>query len=116
MEELVNYFDYAYPKPASTAVPFLPFVAVAPSPWNRGRQVMHIGVQGFDPAGAERPPLDLVLLVDVSGSMFQPDRWPLAKASLNVLVDQLRPQDRVALASMRAMPGWCWRPRPGPRS
>ena len=95
-EELVNYFDYAYPRPATAAEAFRPYVAVTPSPWNPGRQVIHIGLQGFAPQ--VQPPLNLVFLVDTSGSMSPADRLPLAVRALNVLIDGLRPQDRVSLA------------------
>lgn len=97
-EELVNYFDYDYPAAESAARPFRPFVAIAPSPWAKGRQIVHIGVQGYGLATDKRPPLNLVFLVDVSGSMYADDRLPLAKEALNMLVDELRPQDHVALA------------------
>ncbi len=103
VEELVNYFDYGYPRPASRQEAFRPFVAVAPSPWNAGRKLLHIGLQGYAP---ERlPPLNLVFLVDTSGSMGPPDRLPLAIQALNVLIDQLRPEDHVALAAYAGSAG-----------
>lgn len=105
VEELVNYFDYRYPRPASREEPFATYVAVAPSPWSRDRQLLHIGLQGFELAGAERPPLNLVLLVDTSGSMWSEDRLPLAKRALNLLIDELRPQDRVAIVAYAGSAG-----------
>ena len=104
-EELINYFPYDYPAPATAARPFRAAVAVAPSPWNKGRQVMRIGLRGFAPPQAKLPPLNLVFLVDTSGSMMPADRLPLAVQSLNVLIDQLRPQDRVALAAYAGSAG-----------
>ncbi|MFC3079864.1 von Willebrand factor type A domain-containing protein [Phenylobacterium terrae] len=105
VEELVNYFDYGYPRPASRAEPFATYVAVAPSPWSRDRQLMHIGLQGFELPQAQRPPLNLVFLIDTSGSMSPQDRLPLAKKSLNLLIDQLRPQDRVAMVAYAGSAG-----------
>jgi Ca-activated chloride channel family protein len=95
VEELVNYFDYDYPTPSRQEV-FRPWTAVAPSPWAPGKQLLHVGLRGYDLDGA-RPPLNLVFLVDVSGSMSPEDRLPLARKTLNVLIDQLRPQDRVSM-------------------
>jgi Ca-activated chloride channel family protein len=96
VEELLNYFDYGYALPSSRETPFATTVAVAPSPWAAGKQVIHIGLQGYDLPG-EKPPLNLVFLVDVSGSMDEKDKLPLVQKSLNVLIDQLRPQDRVSM-------------------
>ncbi|MEO6338833.1 MAG: von Willebrand factor type A domain-containing protein, partial [Caulobacteraceae bacterium] len=62
VEELVNYFDYGYPQPQSRAQPFQTFVAVAPSPWARGKQVVHIGLQGYTLPKANRPPVNLTFL------------------------------------------------------
>jgi Ca-activated chloride channel family protein len=95
VEELINYFDYGYRAPDRAEV-FRPWVAVAPSPFNSGKQLLHIGLRGYDVRN--RPPLNLVFLVDVSGSMAPEDRLPLARQALNTLVDGLRPQDRVSIA------------------
>ena len=97
VEELINYFDYGYPAPERSEV-FRPWVAVAPSPWNGGKQLMHVGLRGYDIDARNRPPLNLVFLVDVSGSMQPADRLPLARQALNTLIDGLRPQDRVSMA------------------
>jgi len=98
VEEMLNYFDYGYAKPASADTPFQPTVTVTPSPWASGKEIVHIGLKGYDIAHDKQPPLNLTFLIDVSGSMDDPDKLPLAQKALNILVDQLRPEDRVSLA------------------
>jgi len=98
VEELVNYFDYGYAPPASPDTPFAIHAALAPSPWAPGKEIIHIGLQGYDIAADARPPLNLVFLMDVSGSMNDPTKLPLVQKALNVLVDQLRPEDTVSIA------------------
>jgi Ca-activated chloride channel family protein len=105
VEELVNYFDYGYARPRDRATPFSAYVALAPSPWSAERQILHIGIQGFDLPRGEQPPLNLVFLIDTSGSMSSEDRLPLAQKSLSLLIDQLRPQDRVAMVAYAGSAG-----------
>jgi len=105
VEELVNYFDYGYARPRDRATPFSSYVALAPSPWSAERQILHVGIQGFDLPKGEQPPLNLVFLIDTSGSMGPEDRLPLAQKSLNLLIDQLRPQDRVAMVAYAGSAG-----------
>lgn len=113
VEELVNYFDYGYALPADRTTPFRPYVAVTPSPWAKDRQIVHIGLQGYDLPRTSEPPLNLVFLVDTSGSMWSEDRLPLAIKSLNLLVDQLRPQDRVAIVAYAGSAGAVLAPTDG---
>jgi len=113
VEELINYFDYAYPLPATKAEPFRPFVAVAPSPWSKDRQIVHIGLQGYDIPRDEQPPLNLVFLVDTSGSMWSEDRLPLAKKALGTLIDQLGDRDRVAMVAYAGSAGAVLAPTSG---
>ncbi|HEX5131172.1 MAG TPA: VWA domain-containing protein [Candidatus Krumholzibacteria bacterium] len=96
IEELVNYFDYDYPGPRGKH-PFSITTEVAECPWNPAHALVHIGLQGERVAVEDLPPSNLVFLIDVSGSMNQPDKLPLLKSSFRMLVDQLRPQDRVAM-------------------
>jgi Ca-activated chloride channel family protein len=105
VEEMINYFDYGYARPTDPAVPFRPSIAVTPSPWSPGRQIVQIGLQGYDIPRAQQPPLNLVFLIDTSGSMSSEDRLPLAKKALNLLIDQLRPQDRVAMVAYAGSAG-----------
>ena len=98
VEEMVNYFPYAYALPKGNAR-FAVHTEMAPAPWNANRHLLHIGIKGQDIAKTSLPPSNLVFLVDVSGSMDSPERLPLLKSSLKLLVNQLRPQDRVALVT-----------------
>lgn len=97
VEEFVNYFDYAYPPPEQG--PFAVDMEAMPDPFRPGHHILRVGVQGKDLSRDERPPLHLVFLVDVSGSMNSPDKLGLAKKSLHLLVDNLREDDTVALAT-----------------
>ncbi|HEY9234709.1 MULTISPECIES: vWA domain-containing protein [Phenylobacterium] len=113
VEELINYFDYGYRQPASRQEPFAPYVAVVPSPWSKDRQIVHIGLQGYDLPSKTQPPLNLVFLVDTSGSMWGPDRLPLATKAMNLLVDQLGPKDRVAIVAYAGSAGAVLAPTDG---
>jgi Ca-activated chloride channel family protein len=97
VEELVNYFDYNYPLPETREQPFKPSVTVVDSPWNAEKKLVHIGIKGFDIDTDRKPHSNLVFLVDVSGSMDSPDKLPLVKSSLKMLLDTLQPNDTIAL-------------------
>lgn len=105
VEEMVNYFDYGYQKPAKASEPFAMYTSLVPSPWSKNKRILHIGLQGYDIPRTQQPSLNLVFLMDTSGSMMPEDRLPLAKKSLNVLIDQLRPQDRVSLVAYAGSAG-----------
>ncbi|MEN3747388.1 VWA domain-containing protein [Sphingomonas sp. HF-S3] len=96
-EELVNYFHYDYPLPADRGEPFSVTTDVARTPWNPDTRLLRIGLRGYDLSYRQRPPANLVFLVDVSGSMGDPDKLPLVKQSLTMLADNLRPQDCVSI-------------------
>jgi Ca-activated chloride channel homolog len=96
IEELINYFDYDYPDPRGEH-PFSITTEVAECPWNREHRLVHIGLQGKRLNMDQLPPANLVFLIDVSGSMNEPDKLPLLKASFRLLVEQLRAEDRVAI-------------------
>lgn len=113
VEEMLNYFDYGYAKPESPQVPFKPYVSVTPSPWSQDRQILHIGLQGYDIPRTEQPPLNLVFLIDTSGSMSSEERLPLARKALNLLVSQLRPQDHVAMVAYAGSAGEVLAPTSG---
>ncbi|WP_369751004.1 von Willebrand factor type A domain-containing protein [Pontibacter sp. BAB1700] len=96
IEEMVNYFNYDYPQPAGDA-PFSVTTELSACPWNKQNQLLHIGLQGKRVPTDQLPPSNLVFLIDVSGSMFSPDKLPLVKAGLKLLVEELRPQDQVSM-------------------
>ncbi|RUS60728.1 DUF3520 domain-containing protein [Pseudorhodobacter sp. E13] len=105
IEEMVNYFPYTYAAPAVGEAPFKSSVTVMPTPWNPGTQLVRIGLQGRLPAIADRPALNLVFLVDTSGSMQNADKLPLLKQSLRLLLPQLRPEDEVAIVAYAGSAG-----------
>lgn len=100
VEEWVNAMHYSYGGPAKeAAVPFAVHVAAAPSPISKGKHLVRVALQGKQVSRAERQPTNLVFLVDVSGSMSDPDKLPLAKDALRLLVNQLREDDSVAIVT-----------------
>ncbi len=98
IEEMVNYFNYDFPRPeANSEMPFTVSTELNECPWKPEHKLMLIGLQGKVLTPENLPPANLVFLIDVSGSMQAPNKLPLVKASLKLLVNQLRPQDRVAM-------------------
>ena len=96
VEELVNYFRYAFPSPATDS-PFAIVMDAAPSPLSPGRHILRVGVATKALSQRERKPAHLVFLVDVSGSMASPDKLELAKQSLRILTNNLKDGDTVSL-------------------
>ncbi|MEO5375361.1 MAG: von Willebrand factor type A domain-containing protein [Alphaproteobacteria bacterium] len=113
IEEMVNYFEYDYPRPKDRTAPFLASVAVMPTPWNPRTQLLHIGLKGFEPEPAARPRANLTFLVDVSGSMQPHERLPLLKQSLRMLVAELKDDDKVAIVTYAGVTGVALEPTPG---
>ena len=113
VEELINYFDYGYSRPTSATQPFAITTAVTASPWGPGRQIVHVALQGYELPEAERRPLNLTFLVDVSGSMGSPDKLALAQKSMNLIIDRLRPQDTAAVTFYAEGAGTRLAPTPG---
>jgi Ca-activated chloride channel family protein len=99
VEEMVNYFPYAYPAPPDRSLPFRVTTAVAPCPWTAGNQLLHIAIRGYDVQRAERPRANIVLLIDTSGSMAPNDRLPLLQKGFRLFAAQLRDEDRVAIVT-----------------
>jgi Ca-activated chloride channel family protein len=104
IEEMVNYFTYDYPDPPA-GQPFSLTTEIASCPWNEKNRLLKIGLQGRRIEMGDLPPGNLVFLVDVSGSMQSPDKLPLVRSALRLLVDQLRPQDRVAIVAYAGAAG-----------
>jgi Ca-activated chloride channel homolog len=96
IEELINYFPYRYPAPPSDD-PVGVTLEVNDCPWNDDTRLARVGLRARDVAPRQRPPSNLVFLIDVSGSMADGNKLPLVKQSLRLLVEALSPRDRVAL-------------------
>lgn len=111
-EEMINYFPYDYAAARSAQQPFSTHVAVMPSPWSSGRQLVRIGVKGYEIARATRPRANLVFLIDTSGSMNDPRKLPLVQQSLAMLLDQLDPNDSVAIVTYAGSAGTALAPTP----
>ncbi|MBZ9820399.1 vWA domain-containing protein [Mesorhizobium sp. CA4] len=99
VEEMINYFPYDWKGPDSAATPFNSTVTVMPTPWNEHTKLMHVAIKGFDVKPAEQPKANLVFLIDVSGSMDEPDKLPLLKSAFRLLVSKLKPDDTVSIVT-----------------
>ncbi|MFK7907698.1 MAG: von Willebrand factor type A domain-containing protein [Chitinophagales bacterium] len=96
IEEMINYFEYDYPT-TNEDIPFSINTELSDCPWNPKHQLALVGLQGRKIETAQMPPQNLVFLMDVSGSMNNPNKLPLLKDAFKLLVEQLRPEDRVAM-------------------
>ncbi|AZO23159.1 MULTISPECIES: VWA domain-containing protein [unclassified Mesorhizobium] len=99
VEEMINYFPYDWKGPDSAATPFNSTVTVMPTPWNEHTKLMHVAIKGFDLKPAEQPKANLVFLIDVSGSMDEPDKLPLLKSAFRLLVSKLKADDTVSIVT-----------------
>ena len=112
VEEMINYFDYSWPAATSAKTPFKPTVVVSDSPWGKGRKLVHIGIKGYEIARDQSPDANLVLLLDVSGSMSSPDKLPLAVQSMELLLSSLKPTDTVGIVVYAGAAGTVLEPTP----
>ncbi|MEO8238534.1 MAG: von Willebrand factor type A domain-containing protein [Flavobacterium sp.] len=96
VEEMVNFFKYSYPQPKDQN-PFSINTELSESPWNPQNQILKIGLQGKNIPTDDLPASNLVFLIDVSGSMSDPNKLPLLKQSMKILVNELRSKDKVAI-------------------
>lgn len=96
IEEMINYFNYNYSAPENNDL-FSITTEYTDCPWNTEHKLVHIGLKGVEVDMKDSPANNLVFLIDVSGSMNSPDKLPLLKSGLNLLIDQLRDQDRVSI-------------------
>lgn len=111
-EEMVNYFPYSYASARSADQPFSTNVAVFPSPWTEGRKLVRIGIRGYEIQRATRPRANLVFLIDTSGSMNAPNKLPLVKQSLAMLLEQLDANDKVSIVTYAGSAGTALEPTP----
>ena len=96
IEEMINYFKYNYPEPEGEH-PFSVYTEMATCPWNNNHLLLHVGLKGKSIDKSTLPASNLVFLIDVSGSMDDPNKLPLLKSAFGLLVNELRPQDKVAI-------------------
>ncbi|MCB9581649.1 MAG: von Willebrand factor type A domain-containing protein [Polyangiaceae bacterium] len=96
IEEMINYFSYQYPQP-NDGKPFSVTTEVNQAPWAKDHRLVRIGIKAKEVTAATRPPVNLVFLLDVSGSMNAANKLPLLKRAFRMLVEQLDHRDRVSI-------------------
>jgi Ca-activated chloride channel family protein len=111
-EELVNYFDYDYPSMVN-GHPIALNGEISSCPWAEGHRLIRIGIRGQEIPAAELPASNIVLLIDVSGSMKSADKLELLKAALNLFVDEMDAQDRIAIVTYAGNAGLVLESTPG---
>ncbi|SFR48641.1 Ca-activated chloride channel family protein [Robiginitalea myxolifaciens] len=114
IEEMINYFAYDYPQPTGED-PFSITTNLAVTPWNPNTRLVRIGLQGKAFDQEELPASNLTFLIDVSGSMNSSNKLPLLKSAFKLLVNQLRPQDRVSIVVYAGAAGTVLPPTRGNR-
>ncbi len=114
VEEMINYFKYDYPEPRGEH-PFSVYTELSVCPWNKNHQLLQVGLRGKSIDKSSLPPSNLVFLIDVSGSMSSPNKLPLLKSAFGLLVNELRPQDRVAIVVYAGAAGLVLQSTPGNR-
>lgn len=113
VEEFINAFDYDYALPDSAERPFRPDVTVLPTPWNEKTELIRIGIRGYDLEPEETPPSNIVLLLDVSGSMNAKDKLPLLVESMKLLVNELDENDTISVVVYAGAAGVVLEPTTG---
>ena len=114
IEEMINYFKYDYPEPRGEH-PFSVYTELAMCPWNNKHQLLLVGLRGKSIDKTSLPSSNLVFLIDVSGSMNDPNKLPLLKSAFGLLVNELRPQDHVAIVVYAGAAGLVLESTPGNR-
>jgi len=112
IEEMVNYFVYDYPQPDGDE-PFSLVTETAACPWNPAHHLALIGMKAKELSGEEMPASNLVFLIDVSGSMNRPEKLPLLKSALAVMVGRLRPEERISIVTYAGQAGLMLDSTPG---
>ena len=115
IEEMINYFPYEWGDVAGEH-PFAVTTEVWEAPWKRDHRLVRIGLHAESVDTEDLPPSNLVFLLDVSGSMMPVDKLPLLKKAFALLVDQLRPEDRVAIVVYAGAAGMVLPSTPGSKS
>lgn len=112
VEEMINYFNYDYEEQIGEH-PFTVVTELSVCPWNKSHQLLHVGLKAKSIDKRELPASNLVFLLDVSGSMEDPNKLPLLKNALQLLVKELRPKDRVAIVVYAGAAGIVLNSTPG---
>jgi Ca-activated chloride channel homolog len=112
-EEFINYFDYGYPQPNNRSQPFSVTTELGAAPWNPKHELLLVGLQGYSMQKSEIPPANLVFLLDVSGSMDEPNKLPLLKASMAQMVERMSARDKVSIVVYAGAAGVVLAPTPG---
>jgi Ca-activated chloride channel family protein len=112
IEEMMNFFKYSYPQPKDNH-PFSINTEYSDCPWNSKHQLLKIGLQGKNIPTENLPASNLVFLIDVSGSMSDPNKLPLLKQSFKILVNELRKEDKVAMVVYAGAAGMVLPPTSG---
>lgn len=113
IEEMINYFVYDYPAPTDGEHPFAASMEVANCPWNPNHRLARVALKGKELDLSERPSSNLVFLLDVSGSMNSPNKLPLLKQGMKMLVDQLTENDMISIVVYAGAAGLVLEPTPG---
>ncbi len=113
VEEMLNYFDYDQLAPKNNTQPFSVNTELMTAPWNSDRQLLKIGLKGYEIPKAQLGNANLVFLLDVSGSMNSPRKLPLLKRSLKMLTKQLSNDDCVSIVVYAGAAGMVLKPTPG---
>ena len=104
IEEMINYFDYNYPD-ANGNHPFSIISEVSNAPWNKDHKLVHIGIQGKKLDYQKTDPMNLVFLIDVSGSMSAANKLPLLKSSLKLMLNELSEADKISIVTYAGAAG-----------
>ncbi|HPJ34713.1 MAG TPA: VWA domain-containing protein [Spirochaetota bacterium] len=104
IEEMINYFRYEYPQPQGEH-PFSVTTEISEAPWNTNNRLLLIGIQGKSLDYKNLKPSNLVFLLDTSGSMNDPNKLPLLKKSLAILLDELSSKDRISIVAYAGSAG-----------
>ncbi len=113
IEEMINYFKYSYKAPSTKSVPFSINTELTPSPWSKDSYLLRIGIKGYEVDKSKIPPANLVFLLDVSGSMYSPDKLPLLKSAMRLLTNQLSRRDKVSIVVYAGASGVILEPTSG---